>query len=106
MEFSLESEYEANSLGLEGWPEVGAACNVCISNEGKALPAETENKQSNESRYSELERRETIWMGNAPPADGIKGGGLGCNFSLAPGTSMRSFLRGASCHSLNGIHSI
>ena len=63
---------------LDGWPGAGGACDVCISNEGKALPAGTENKQSNESRYSELKRREAIWGGNAPLADGMKSERLRC----------------------------
>ena len=46
-----------------GGQEQGGACDVCISNEGNALPAGTENKQSNESRYSELERHEANWGG-------------------------------------------
>ena len=61
-----------------GGQEQGGACNVCISNEGKALPVGTEYKQSNESRYSELKRREAIWVGNAPLADGMKSEGLRC----------------------------
>jgi hypothetical protein len=60
---------EQVALGWEslGGFSQGASATYVSQTKGKALAVGAERKESNEGRYSELKRREVLWMADALP---------------------------------------